>query len=178
MNITNSPQRFGLVSKLIHWLMALLILSLIAIALYMDTLPRGPEKFQLFDLHKGLGLIAIAAIAIRIIWHRVSKVPAPIGEGIKLTMAHLGHLALYLLMLAMPISGMMMSLAGGHDVKFFGLFTIAGFAEKNVMLNELGASVHHYAGQLLYVVITGHVLAALYHHFILKDDTIKRITSK
>ncbi|WP_338621716.1 cytochrome b [Agarivorans sp. OAG1] len=178
MNLTNSPQRFGLFSKLIHWLMALLILSLIAIALYMDTLPRGPEKFELYDLHKGLGLLAIAAIAIRIVWHRVSKVPAPIGEGIKLKMAHLGHIALYLLMLAMPISGLIMSLSGGHDVKFFGLFTIAGFAEKNESLNEIGSAIHHYGGQLLYVVLAVHVLAALYHHFILKDDTLKRMTSK
>ncbi|GDY25621.1 cytochrome b [Agarivorans sp. Toyoura001] len=178
MNVKNNSTQFGLVSKLIHWLMAALIIALVAIALYMDTLPRGAEKSELFSLHKGLGVIALASIFLRIIWHRITKVPSPIGEGIKLKMAHAGHLALYLLMLAMPISGMIMSLAGGHAINFFDLFTIAGFAEKNEWLNGIASEVHYYAAQALYVTLAAHVGAALYHHFLLKDDTIKRMTSK
>ncbi|UPW17213.1 cytochrome b [Agarivorans sp. TSD2052] len=178
MIIKNNETQFGLVSKLIHWLMAGLFIALIAIALYMDYLPRSPEKFEFFALHKALGVLALVSVFARIVWHRVSQVPAPIAEGFKLKLAHLGHIALYLLMLVMPISGALMSVSGGHDINFFDWFVISGFSEKSEGLNEITGLIHHYGSKALYVVLVGHIAAALYHHFIVKDDTLKRITSK
>jgi cytochrome b561 len=177
MNIVNNNQQFGLVSKLIHWLMAALFIAIIAIALYMDELPRGAEKFEWVSLHKAFGVCALAAILLRIAWHRITKAPTPLGEGWQLKLAHLGHVALYLLMLLMPISGLMMSLAGGHDVAVFNWFTLSGFSEQNETLSGIASFVHHNAANLLYLVLALHVGAALHHHFILKDETLKRITS-
>ncbi len=177
MNITNTHQQFGLVSKLIHWLMAALFIAIIAIALYMDELPRGAEKFEWMSLHKALGACALAAVLLRIVWHRITKAPTPLGDGWQLKLAHLGHVALYLLMLIMPISGLIMSLAGGHDVSVFSWFTLSGFSEKNETLGGIASFIHHNAANLLYLVLLLHVAAALYHHFILKDNTLKRITS-
>lgn len=177
MNIINNSKQFGLISKLIHWSMAVLFIAIIGIAWYMDELPRGAAKFEWMSLHKALGVCALAAILLRIIWHRITKVPAPLGEGWQLKLAHLGHVALYLLMLIMPISGLIMSLAGGHDVAVFSWFTLSGFSEKNESLGGIASFIHHNAANLLYLVLLLHVAAALYHHFILKDNTLKRITS-
>jgi len=177
MNIVNNNQQFGLVSKLIHWLMAALFIAIIAIALYMDELPRGAEKFEWVSLHKAFGVCALAAILLRIAWHRITKAPTPLGEGWQLKLAHLGHVALYLLMLLMPLSGLMMSLAKGHDVTVFNWFTISAFNEKNEMLADITSFIHEGGANLLYLVLAVHIAAALYHHFIVKDDTLKRITS-
>ncbi len=177
MNIVNSNQQFGLVSKLIHWLMAALIILIIAVALYMDELPRGAEKFEWVSLHKALGFCALTAVLLRIIWHRITKTPAPLGDGWQLKLAHLGHTALYLLMLFIPLSGLMMSLAKGHDVVVFNWFTISAFNEKYEMLADITSFIHEGGANLLYLILALHIAAALYHHFIMKDDTLKRITS-
>ncbi|WP_432464669.1 cytochrome b [Agarivorans sp. QJM3NY_33] len=177
MKIKNSTSHFGMISKLFHWLMAALFIAQIGIALYMDEMQRGPDKWEMIGLHKAIGVLLLLCVLARIVWHRISAAPVPLGMGLMLSLAKLGHHALYLLMLIMPISGVIMSVSGGHNINFFDFFTISGWAEKSPTINSISGTIHEVAATVLYLVLAAHILAALYHHFVVKDETLKRITS-
>ncbi|MBW8192924.1 cytochrome b [Neiella marina] len=170
-----SPDKFHPVIKFMHGLMAIAMIAAIAIILYAGEMPRGPEKFELYFWHKSLGLLLAALIIIRIVLIKKIGKPAPIGDGLKKTMASVAHGLLYLAMLALPFSGLVMSYAGGHSIPFFGLFEIPGAEEKMKTLGGIAHEVHEIGGNILIGLIVLHVVAALYHHFGLKDDTMRRM---
>ncbi len=176
MGLANNKLGYGAVSKLMHWGMAALILTIVGIGLYMGDLPRGPEKGEVIGLHKSLGAIAGALVLVRILWHFISPTPTPVGKGWQLRLAHMGHHMLYLLMLVMPLSGILMSVTKGRSVEVFTWFTISPMATKFETLGDFAHDVHLIAAKLLYVMIAVHFVAALYHHFVVKDDTLKRMT--
>ena len=176
MQITNTEKKYGAVHKLVHWVMAIMIIGLIAVGLYMGEMDPSPEKWQAYALHKSFGISIIALVGVRILWKLVNASPK-LPEGMKShekALAHLGHLALYVMMLAMPFSGWIMSSAGGHAVKFFD-WTVPAIVEKGSSLGHWAHEIHEIGGSLFIALIVLHVVAALYHHYIRKDDVLKRM---
>ena len=169
--------RYDPVAKLLHWLMALLLPSIFALGLYMTGLSFSPEKLKLISWHKWAGIIALALVVFRLLWrftHRPPAMPATMGRWQK-TGAHFGHLGLYLLMVTIPVSGWLMSSAKGVPTVLFGLWALPDLVQRDRDLGDLLQIAHWYLNALLAIVVVGHVAAALKHHFIDKDQVMKRM---
>lgn len=165
------------IAKGLHWLMAALLLGLLALGLYMTDLPLSPEKLLLYSWHKWLGVSAFLLLWCRLLWRLTHRAPAA-PEGVSAGMARLatlGHLALYALMLLIPLSGWLMSSAKGVPTVWFGLWPIPDLLPRDRALGDALQLVHRAFNYLLMATIAGHVAAALWHHTVRKDDTLRRM---
>ena len=164
-------------AKALHWLMAALIFGLLALGFYMHDLPLSPQKLQLYSWHKWAGVSAFLLAVIRLGWrlsHRPPALPASMSPAQRLA-AHVGHLGLYVLMLAIPLSGWLMSSAKGFQTVWFGVLPIPDLLGKDAALGETLRAVHEYLNLTLIVVAIGHVAAALKHHFVDRDGLLFRM---
>ena len=165
------------VAKGLHWLMAVLILGLLALGLYMHELPLSPQKLTLYSWHKWAGVTVFLLVWVRLLWrvmHRPPALPASMAPLMRLA-AHAGHGVLYLLMVAIPLSGWLMSSAKGFQTVWFGVLPIPDLLGRDKALGDLLQQVHEALNVLLMLTLAGHVGAALWHHFVLKDDTLRRM---
>lgn len=164
-------------AKLLHWLMATLILGLIVLGLYMEGLPFSPEKLKLYAWHKWAGVTAFVLVLARLAW-RVRNRPPPLPAGmapVQRLAAHAGHALLYALMIAIPLSGWLMSSAKGVPTVWFGVLPLPDMLDKSEALGSLLEATHKYLNWLLIAILVGHVGAALKHHFIDRDDILVRM---
>lgn len=167
-------------AKALHWLMALMLFAMLALGFYMQGLPLSPEKLQLYSWHKWAGVTIFLLVLFRLAWrftHRPPALPANMPKLMQLA-AHAGHLALYGLMLAIPLSGWLMSSAKGFQTVWFGILPLPDLLTKDKALGDLLQTVHVSLNLLLLVVVVGHVGAALKHHFIDRDDILTRMLPK
>ncbi len=177
MQIKNSESYFGIVAILLHWLMAILLIGLLIFGLYMVDLPIGIEKLKLYGWHKEYGLLALALVIIRLGWRLANTTPRlllPLWERLA---ARIVHWAFYGFMLAMPITGWLLTSAAGLEPSFFGLFTLPNLIAPNNTLLVFFQDLHRWLGYALIATIILHTLAALKHHFINKDDILRRMIS-
>lgn len=190
--------RYTKTAIVLHWLIALGIFGMLAFGWYMTDLPREAPKqiaYDLFDwglvtwqlaeaasprtfyfnLHKSIGITLFALIIFRIFWRISHRPPAPLAslKAWERKLSTGAHHLLYLLMVAIPVSGLVMSIASKYGVKWFGLDFIAGIDSKP--LREIFHEVHEIAGLLLVAILALHILGALKHKFVDKDDTMKRM---
>lgn len=175
MNLKNNKTHFGLVAISLHWLMAVLIIGLLGVGLYMVSLPLGPQKFQLYGWHKAFGLLVLAFALFRLFWRLINISPSlnlPLLEKIA---ARLVHWAFYGFMIAMPITGWLLTSAAGFVPSFFGLFTLPALVAPNDSLLALFQFLHRWVAYALIATIVVHTLAALKHHFYDKDDVLRRM---
>ena len=163
-------------SKMMHWLAALVIIGLLIVGMVMEEMANGPDKFELMGLHKSFGVVALILLALRIPLRLINPVlPLPGTPAADVLKAKAIKALLYILMFVMPVSGILMSQAGGHPVAMFGLELPSLLAE-NEELHEIFEAVHGIASKVLIAAILLHVAAALFHHFIKRDDTLKRMS--
>ncbi|WP_412481205.1 cytochrome b [Azonexus sp. IMCC34839] len=160
--------------------MAILLFGLLALGFYMHDLPLSPEKLQLYSWHKWAGVTAFLLVLVRLAW-RVTHRPPALPDSMPKTMqlaAHAGHLGLYLLMLAIPLSGWLMSSAKGFQTVWFGVLPIPDLLDKNKELGDLLQQLHMLLNLAFIAILAGHIGAALKHHFIDKDDILTRMLPK
>jgi cytochrome b561 len=172
--LKNTTQAYGIIAKSLHWSMAILIVGMFVLAYTMMNLPDSAFKFSLYNLHKSTGLLLWAIFFIRLVWLFTNHQPGITAPVWQQRAAFWNKVSLYLLMFAMPTTGFFMSTLSGRSVTFFSLFTIEPFT-KNPTLGSFFHSAHVYLSYFLIAAFVIHVLGALYHHFILKDDVLKRI---
>ncbi|HJK86226.1 MAG TPA: cytochrome b [Candidatus Megaira endosymbiont of Nemacystus decipiens] len=174
--LKNTTNSYGLIAKLFHWVMAIIIISLASVGFFMSSMDNSPDKYELYAMHKAMGTIALLLVSLRLLWKMLNQkvMPAKGLPSIIILAAQLGHFVLYIFMLLMPASGLLMSLFGGYDVQVFNIFTIESW-EKNSYLSSLFHDVHTTSALMLVAIIALHSLAALYHHFIRKDRTLIRM---
>jgi cytochrome b561 len=169
--------RYTATAKALHWAMAILIFGLLALGFYMHDLPLSPEKLQLYSWHKWAGVSAFLLVLVRLAWrvtHPPPPLPATMPKHLRLA-AHAGHFLLYALMLAIPLSGWLMSSAKGFQTVWFGVLPIPDLLDKDKELGDLLQTVHMSLNLLFALVIAGHIGAALKHHFIDRDDILTRM---
>lgn len=174
--LRNTENSYGLIARILHWVVAFSIIGLICVGFFMSSLESSPEKFELYGMHKAFGVTVLFLIVLRIIWRLSDKIvlpPSDLPHIMKLG-AKSGHFLLYLFMLIMPISGVMMSRFGGYDIPVFGLFTISSL-EKNKELATLSHTIHVTAIWGFIALIVLHIGAAFYHHFVRKDNVLIRM---
>lgn len=172
----SSPASYDPVAKGLHWLMAVLIIGLWCVGLTMEEMPKGDLRSQVIGIHKALGVVVLALVVVRLAWratHRTPELPDGMPALEKLG-AKLGHRALYALMVAIPVDGILMSQAGGRAVNVFG-FVLPTLVEKNEQMKKFWGEGHELLAWVLAVVLVVHVVAALRHHVMLKDDVMRRM---
>lgn len=163
MPLRNTPDSFGLVSRALHWSMALLIIAMLALGLRIEQMEPGLSNLWLYGLHKGIGIILLALVVLRLVWHRLSPPPAPLGppDAWPQRLARWGHLAFYALLLVIPLSGWAASSASGLDVMLFGRWTIPPIAPVSEAWESAGWAVHGAATKALIGLVLIHIGAAL-----------------
>lgn len=180
MPLANTPARYGTPAIVLHWGMAGLLAVLVALGLFMDSLPDvgfDRVKITLILVHKALGILALWIVLFRLAW-RVGNVLPRLVEGMPMwqqVAARFVHLWLYALMLALPLTGWVMSSAGGYPVSFFGWFELPDLVPQNEAMFHLWITVHHWLAYALVALVVLHVGAALQHHWVERDDTLQRM---
>lgn len=184
---------------LLHWLIALGIIVMFGLGWYMTDLPKeGPKAmaYDLFDLgiftwqlpeevtartfyfnlHKSIGVTLLLLIAIRVYWRLTHEPPALLSsiKAWERKLADTVHKVFYLLMVAMPVSGLIMATYSKYGVKWFGIPLIPGLDNKAIRENFV--EVHEIVGFVLLLLIVLHIAGALKHKFIDKDETMKRMS--
>jgi len=177
MNGKPNATHYGLASIGIHWLMLLLIVAIYACINLHELFPKGSEPREaLKTWHFMLGLLAFLLVWLRLVAILFSPKPSIQPEPPKwqLLTAKLVHLALYVLMIGMPLLGWLMLSAAGKPIPFFGL-ELPALLDTNKALASQIKEVHEFIGTTGYFLIGLHSLAALYHHYIQRDNTLTRM---
>ena len=178
MSLKNTTDRWGGISQLLHWTIAVLILSIGAVGLVMGELPRSPKWFWVYTLHKSLGLTVLALVLVRIAWRLYAGAPPPV-EGTprwQARLASLTHGAIYVLILAMPLSGWLYDSASGlRPFRWFGLAEVPKLSPPHEALADAMHETHELLFWVLIALVIGHAGAALYHHFVRRDATLARM---
>ncbi|HEY8051559.1 MAG: cytochrome b [Steroidobacterales bacterium] len=177
MAIQNTTRRWGSLSQLLHWTIVALLIVQVTLAFMADDLPIGMRKLTLLARHKSFGITILGLVILRLVWRRLNDTPI-LPDTLKAYerfLARFVHGALYVLLFAMPLSGWMMSSARGFPVSWFGFIQLPDLVPKSKPLYEVLVTTHETLAWTLGVVVILHVAAALKHHFILKDDTLRRM---
>lgn len=169
--------RYDAPTMVLHWLVALLIVVAFIVVQVADGMPRGPERIATMDLHKSLGVTIFALVLVRMAWRTFHPAPAlPSGTPSWMELsAKLGHLALYALMIAVPLSGILMTEAKGREIAVWGLFNLPMVVTPDKTLGHDLEEVHELVGNLLLILAGMHAAVALFHQFVLKDGLLTRM---
>ena len=179
MNLKNTEQEYGLISKLFHWAVFLVLLVLLYSAMVLEDMPRGPEKFAMFKLHASFGVIMLSLMVLRLLWRWINIRPANI-PGVpqwQNTSARIAHITLYVVIIAQAITGLLRVATKGFAIPFFDLFEFNLPVEKSESLNDLFGGIHDTLPIIILAVVILHICAAFYHHYKLKDNTLRRMTT-
>jgi len=173
----NLSNRYTITAMSLHWFMAVLLICLFAVGVYMHELPLSPWKLQVYSWHKWAGVTAFILVLARLAWrftHRPPPLPINMSRSAELA-AHAGHASLYILMIAIPLTGWLMSSAKGFQTVYFGIIPIPDLLAKNKELGNLLREVHETLNFILAAVVVGHTAAAFKHHLVNKDDVLTRM---
>lgn len=175
--IRDSEHHWGAVSRSLHWLMAMLIAVQWGLGRVGHEMARSPAKLDVLTWHKSLGVLLLLLAVLRLAWRLRNRSPAPPGPAPawELRAARVTHLALYALMLAIPLSGWVMASARNIPFRVFWLLPWPDIVQPSESLGQAAGAVHAALATLLLAVLGVHVAAALRHHFILRDDVLRRM---
>lgn len=176
MNQTRPIAEYGSVSKTLHWLIALLAFSQLAMGKFFEVEPD--ESGSLFTWHASFGLMVLALMLVRLVWrltHAVPELP-PTTPVWQQRVARSIHWAFYAVLISLPLSGWMLTSAEGEAVTFLGWVPVPALPVPGGEASEdLIEEVHELLGNVLLVLAGIHVLAGLKHHFIDRDDVLRRM---
>ncbi|MGO1501476.1 MAG: cytochrome b [Marinobacter sp.] len=171
--LKDSPERYGALTRALHWLMALLVAwQLLKLG---DRIADGEHWVgqTLVPWHVSIGALLLVLIVVRLTWAINQRQQRPPPDPAMALAVKAGHGLLYACLLLMPIAGIMVMLGGGYGVNAFGVQLIAK-GEELAWAATLG-SLHSPLAWLLTLLIIGHVGMALFHHFVKSDETLKRM---
>ena len=166
------------VAKVLHWLTALLVLGLIGLGLWMVGLPIGFAKLYAYAWHKWIGLTVLALSVLRLAWP-VYRPPPALPDTItrwERAVAPWSHGLLLALVLALPVSGWLMSSAGGVSVVWFGILPLPDLVPRDLALFERLRTLHHWLAWILMALLTLHLLAVLRHDVLRRDGIFRRMS--
>lgn len=175
--LKNTSNSFGSVAKAFHWLIALGIIGMLIVGFIMADMNPSSTKYMLYGYHKSTGVLILLFVGLRLIWRFLNPTPQ-LPKTLRPWHHHVAKLspiALYSLMFLMPLSGTILSQAGGHPITIYGLFTLPNILPKLPALSKVAGMVHEYGAFAFIGILTLHVGAALYHHFIIKTNILRRM---
>jgi len=178
MRLRNTSTGYGLVTKLLHWSIALSILGLIGLGWYMvDLTYYDPWYHRTLELHRVLGLAVLGAAALFLVWKRISPSPAlpltvPRGQQVA---AALVHHVLILMMLLLPVTGYLISTSAGQGVPVYGWFEVPALWKVGDATRDLVIAIHYYCAYGTGLLAAAHAAAAIKHQFIDRDGILARM---
>ena len=161
----------------LHWLVAFAIAATFSLGLYMNELPLSPDKLRLYSWHKWAGVTIFLLVLLRIVWRLFHRLPGP-PENMpawQRQAAGVVHFLLYALMLAVPLSGWLMSSAKGVQTVWFGLLPLPDLLEKNKELGETLQELHEVLNFTMAGLVLIHAGAAIKHHLIDRNEVLTRM---
>ena len=177
----NSENRFGTVAIVLHWLMALVIPAMFVLGWYMVDLTYYDSLYKtLPHIHKSVGILLALVFLIRVLWKWTNPTPRPIADNSRIEAlgARLVHALFYVLIALIVVSGYLISTAEGAAIDVFDWFAVPATVTSIPNQEDMAGIVHEYLAYLLIVLVLAHALAALKHHFINRDETLRRMLGK
>jgi cytochrome b561 len=174
--MNNKVWSYDVISKLLHWTLALLLVGLVGLGWYMMEIEDQPGSAWYFNLHKSFGLIAATLILLRLLW-RLSHKPAPLPDSVPRWQGKISrfiHFLLYVCMIVMPITGFLGASFSKYGINFFG-WQLPEWAAKNHDISEQFFEIHETFAWILVALVILHVLAAIKHLIINKDGVFQRM---
>ena len=166
MALKNHDTGYGLLSKLLHWGSAAVLIALLAVGIYMAGLPDDAEgRGQLYGLHKSFGVVAMVLIIARLVWLRITPAPAlpDVFEAKEQRVVKGIQALLYAVMVIVPLSGYLMSNAGGYPIHFFGLFEMPALVGESKALGGFVHEAHWIMGYAMVALVLLHMAGAIKH---------------
>ncbi len=177
-HIRNTTTTYGLGAIALHWVVALLVFGLYPLGLYIDSLSYYDPAYRTVpNWHKSIGIILAVILVTRIIWRAINPHPESIkthSNTIRL-ITKLGHIGLYLLLILVLMSGYMISTADGRPISVFNWFDIPALPSLIEQQEDIAGEIHFISATTLITLSLLHAAAALKHHFIDKDNTLRRM---
>ena len=172
----NTRHSWGIVSILLHWLSALTIVGLFALGWWMTDLGYLDPWYNLAPWwHRSIGILLFFATLLRLIWRFMNPTPAAHGSRFERLAARVGHTLLYVLLLVVMLSGYLISTARGRGISVFDWFEVPALISRLPNQESIAGDIHWYAAVTLMVLAAGHLLAALKHHVLDRQDTLTRM---
>ena len=174
------PADYAAWSKTLHWVTALMILFIIPAGIVMTNIGPGNLQNNLFNLHRSFGVLVFAIALARVLVRIAHGAPAP-AAGLTAFERYASatvHYLMYVLLIAMPIVGWLMTSAYRVDVSVFGLFTLPHVVEKNEQTYKLLQTMHFFGGLTMALLVLAHVGAVIKHTFVSKDTVLWRMLPK
>ena len=174
----NTTQGYGRITKILHWLSAIVVFALFALGFWMVDLTYYSQWYKTAPYwHKSIGIILFIATLLRLIWRAVNAKPDAIASHSPMVRksAHLAHIILYTLLLVLMISGYLISTADGRAITVFNWLDVPALGELFSDQEDISGLIHEYSAYILISTAVLHALAAIKHHVIDKDATLQRM---
>ncbi len=177
----DTKTNYGSVSRFLHWLLAILIIVQFSLVVAFTWIAPEHQGSGLLEttmmLHKSTGLLVLLFGLIFILWRITQAKPSL--EAIpawQRGLARLVHIVLYAIIAAQPVFGILMVTSSGQPVPFFGLFSVPPFVSLGEQAGSIFGSLHAFTGWWIILIALGlHIAGSLYHHFVRKDDVLRRM---
>lgn len=174
--MSHTVSQYNRLAKIIHWLSALTIFAMFALGYWMIDLTYYSEWYKVAPhWHKSFGFILCILTLFRVVWKLTTATPEIEGLTWEKTVAKIAHNLLYLILFAVFISGYMISTADGRGIEIFNWFTLPGLGSLVENQEDIAGEIHFYLTYGLISLALLHALAAFKHHFINKDNTLKKM---
>lgn len=177
LHIYNSDTAYGLVSKLLHWCIAILFIAMLALGLYLEEIDYlHPWHNAALYFHKAFGMMILLLGLCEILWVRLTRSPAPLISltSLERLMANVMHRTLYLMLLLIPVTGYFVSTSAGDPIDVFGI-SVPAITKVSSHVKEVFEESHEILAYISIILVLIHITAALKHHFVDKDNTLRRM---
>lgn len=172
----NEVKNYNLITRSLHWLSAVVIIGMFAVGLWMVDLTYYSKWYQTAPhWHKSVGILLAALTLFRFVWKSTTATPSAEGHPIEQLGAKVGHLLMYVALVVIFVSGYLISTSDGRGIEVFDWFTVPGAGELFANQSDIAGEVHFYAAWFVIIAAAGHALAALKHHFVNKDNTLRKM---
>lgn len=179
MRMRNSEAGYGVISRINHWLTAVLMITVFLLGENMEELEEGSSAASdLFNLHSSLGLLVLALVILRLAWKPLGgSVPAVSTSTWQDTLAKAVRLVLWGSLIGMPLSGWAMVNGEGHLVTFFNMLDLPQLVASGSIIGEAAEEIHEILPNLFLGALSLHIVGALKHHWVDHDCTLHRMIS-
>ncbi len=178
MGLKNTETEYGSLAKALHWLVVIGIFALLYLGIEQSNMERGDAKNYIRFVHGSIAVVVLTLMTLRVVWRLMNPVPAhpslmPAWQRLTSTVVHWG---LYLAVFAQLTAGAMVVATGGKGLPVFGFFSISLPVAENHDKHEWWEGIHEFMWRPLAALIVLHILGALYNHFVVKNDVLRRMT--
>jgi cytochrome b561 len=177
MAFRNTPERWGWVTQGLHWLMVILIVGNVVLGKVATGMGLSPDKLKVFIWHKSIGLTVLGLALLRLAWRWLGRTPDsnPDQPRWERLAAAASHFMMYVMMLAMPLSGWALNSAANVPLRWFYLIPVASLVPPDEDWKEIFELLHEWLFVVFAALVVVHAIAALKHHFINRDDILRRM---